>query len=331
MRRDTAASPPTVVAVLVAAAALAGAPPLRAQGDPSVAPLAERFAGMTAESGYEQAVMDTLVSLIRGAARDRAGNVVLRVGSGERKRLVACGVDEPGVVVGGIRDDGYLTLRRVGRGGPLVDQQLEGQRITVFGRRGAVPGVVGVRSIHLTRGRPPLSDEPFALDDAYVDVGARSRAEVAALGVGVLAPVALTKRPHRYGDELLAAPVAGARSACAALLAAARRATAKRNPSDSYTTVVAFTVESRFGGRGLAAVAATLGRFDETVLLGAAAGEAGTLLEAADTAASRQPGLGAVTRLSLPVRYAGWPVETVSLGDVDALARRLAAWIGGAE
>ena len=38
-------------------------------------------------------------------------------------------------------------------GPPLFDQQLEGHRVTVQGRRGPVPGVVAVRSIHLTRGR----------------------------------------------------------------------------------------------------------------------------------------------------------------------------------
>ncbi len=325
MRRVSASLLATAVALL--------APPLRAQSAPGAAAIAERLARLTAVSGYEQAMIDTLLALLPGAARDRAGDAVLRIGSGEPRRLVACGVDEPGVVVGGVRDDGYLTLRRVGRGGPLTDQQLEGQRVTVFGRRGEVPGVVGVRSVHLTRGRPPAADEPFALDDAFVDVGASSRAGVAALGVSVLAPVALAKRPHRYGTDLLAAPVAGARAACAALLAAARGAGAARGAAaGSGTTVVAFTVESRFTGRGVATLATTLGPFEQTLLLGAAPGPPGTLPESADSsAAARRPALGRVTRWDLPVRYAGWPVETVSLGDADRLATRLAGWIGGGQ
>jgi putative aminopeptidase FrvX len=328
MRRVSA----SLIATAAATAIALLAPPLRAQSTPGAAAFVQRLARLTAVSGYEQATIDTLLALLPGAARDRAGNAVLRIGSGEPKRLVACGVDEPGVVVGGVRDDGYLTLRRVGRGGPLADQQLEGQRVTVFGRRGEVPGVVGVRSVHLTRGRPPAADEPFALDDAFVDVGASSRAGVAALGVRVLAPVALAKRPHRYGADLLAAPVAGARAACAALLAAARgTGTEHGSASGPGTTVVAFTVEGRFTGRGLATLATTLGPFEQTLLLGAATGPAGTLLEAADSnAAARWAALGRVTRWSLPVRYAGWPAETVSLGDADRLASRLAEWIGGA-
>src|SRR2546428_13827010 len=50
-----------------------------------------------------------------GSAKDRAGNVVLTLGRGAPKRLAVCPLDEPGYVVGNITDDGYLTLRRVGR------------------------------------------------------------------------------------------------------------------------------------------------------------------------------------------------------------------------
>jgi putative aminopeptidase FrvX len=77
------------------------------------------------------------------------------------------------------------------------------------------------RSIHLTRGRAPAGEAPFTFDEAYVDVGALNAEEVTRLGIAELAPVALEKRPHRYGDGLLAAPVAGRRAACAALADAA--------------------------------------------------------------------------------------------------------------
>src|SRR5439155_840648 len=121
---------------------------------------------------------------------------------------------------------------------PLFDQQLEGQRVTLFGRKGPVPGVVAVRSTHLTRGRPQRDEPPFSVDNAYVDVGASSRDEVLALGISGLTPVSLTKRPHRYGDRLLAAPNAGRRAARAPLPSAALS-----RPRPRGTRVVAFTVQ----------------------------------------------------------------------------------------
>ena len=156
--------------------------------------LAIRFSAMTAVTGYEQAMTDSLLALLPGSTRDRIGNVTLTLGRGTPKRLLSCSLDEVGYVVGNITDDGYLLLRRVGvsRTNPLFDQQLEGHRVRLFGRRGAVPGVVAVRSTHLTRGRPSPNDPPFTVDNAYVDVGAASRDEVLALGVDVLTPMSLT-------------------------------------------------------------------------------------------------------------------------------------------
>jgi endoglucanase len=281
--------------------------------------LIERLSAMTAVSGYEQALTDTLVRLLPGSRKDRAGNVVLVLGTGEPRRLVACAVDEPGYVVGGVRDDGWLTLKRVAStSDPLFDQQLEGQRVTVFGRGGTVPGVVAVRSTHLSRGRS-ATDDPFTVDDALVDVGAGSAAEVDKLGVGVLAPVSLAKRPHRYGTDLLAAPSAGRRAACAALVTAALRA----RPGTGRL-VVAFTVEDLFTGRGLQSVGNTMGPFGQTVLLGAGPGPARTLIMRTDSTVSNTA-LGTVTRWYLPVRYQGSPVETVSVEDVANLSGRLDA------
>ena len=263
--------------------------------------LAIRLSAMTAVTGYEQAMTDSLLALLPGSTRDRIGNVTLTLGRGTPKRLIACGLDEVGYVVGNITDDGYLLLRRVGvsRTNALFDQQLEGHRVTVFGRRGPVPGVVAVRSTHLTRGRPAANDPPFTVDNAYVDVGATSRAEVLALGVDVLMPVALTKHPERYGDRagLLAAPNAGRRAACAALASAALS-----KPRARGSVVVAFTVQGLYADTaGLNAVKALQGPFDE----------------------SRQ--------VSLPVKFADTAVETASLRDVAALVTDIVRWIGGSQ
>jgi len=262
--------------------------------------LSVRFAGMTAVTGYEQAMGDSLLALLPGSTRDRLGNVTLTLGRGAPKRLLNCSLDEIGYAIGNIADDGYITLRRVGGGprlSPLFDQQMEGQRVTLFGRRGAVPGVVAVRSTHLTRGRPTGNEAPFTVDNAYVDVGATSRDEVIALGLRVLTPVSLTKQPHRYGDRLLAAPYAGRRAACAALAAAVLS-----KPRVRGTVVVAFTVQSLYADTaGLKTVQNLQGPFEVTRMV------------------------------TLVSSYRETAVETVGLRDVDALVADLARWIGGGQ
>lgn len=300
-----------------------------AQDRDSLSSLTGRLASITAVTGYEQAMVDTLLRLLPGAIRDRAGNARVQLGGGSAKRLIVCPLDEPGYVVGSVRGDGYLTLRRVpGQVPPLFDQQLEGHRVTLQGRQGLVPGVVAVRSIHLTRGRDPPSETPFTVDDAYVDVGATSPAEVTALGVRVLAPVTLAKRPHSYGDGLLAAPMAGRRAACAALILAVRQSILRAKLIPPLT--VAFAVEQELSQRGLGTLANELGAFDETLIVDGRPGSRGSLQQMPDSAVSvRWPRLGRVRKWSLPVSYAGTPVETVWLGDVESLREALVKWIGG--
>jgi putative aminopeptidase len=300
-----------------------------AQDRDSLSALTRRLASIPAVTGYEQAMVDTLLHLLPGAARDRAGNARLNIGGGSVRRLVMCPLDEPGYVVGNVREDGYLTLRRVpGQVPQLFDQQLEGHRVTIQGRRGVVPGVVAVRSIHLTRGRDAASEAPFTVDGAYVDVGATSRTEVTALGVGVLAPVTLAKRPHVYGDALLAAPMSGRRAACAALVLAVRQSILRAKLIPPLT--VGFAVEQGLSQRGLATLAHELGPFEETLVVDGHAGSRGSFQQMPDSEASaRWPGLGRVNRWSLPVSYAGTPVETVRLGDAESLREALVKWIGG--
>ena len=321
------------MAALALSFLLLGGGRLAAQdADPPLSDLAVRLAAMTAVTGYEQRMVDSLLALLPGAVRDRAGNAVVVLGGGERRRLAACPVSEPGFVVGGVRDDGWMTLRRApGRVSPVVERQLEGQRVTVLGRRGPVPGVIGVRSIHLTRGRGTAGEGAFTVDSAYLDIGAATSADVAAAGIEILSPLALAKRPQRYGPDLLAAPVAARRTACAALLLAARRAIAEQGMVPrGESVVIAFVVEQDLLGRGLATVASTRGPFSETVVVDGGPGTPGAVMRGADTLAARWPALGTVTRWSLGGRYMATAVETTSLGGADSLRAALAQWIGGA-
>lgn len=267
--------------------------PLAAQ---SLDSLALRFAGFTTVSGYEQAVSDSLLALFPGATRDRLGDVSVTLGTGSPRRLVSCPLDEAGYAVGGITSEGYLTLHREGRvSSPLFEQQLEGHRVTVFGSTGPIPGVVGVRSVHLTRGRA-AGDAPFTADDAYVDIGATSASEASARGVRMLSVVALARTAHRYGDGI-AAPASGRHVACAALAAALLS-----HPRVAGSVLASFTTESLQGGNpGLSAVIALKGPFADT--------------------------LTAV----LPVKYRDTAAETVMLSEARALEERLVKWIGGAK
>ncbi len=277
--------------------------------------LAEETVGLlrtTAVSGREGDAASYLRSRLAGldARTDSLGDVVLSLGHGAPRRLLACAMDEPGFVVSAVTDDGFLRLSSVGqpRSEALWAQFREGQKVTVRTADGPVAGAVGVPSIHLNGARADAA--PFGVEDAWVDVGATSREDVSRLGIALLDPVALVRRIVRMPGGLLAAPSAASKGECVALADAARRIAAG---GTSGTTVVAWTVQGRRGRRGLGHVLASRGPFDAVVVTGALGGRGA-------------PGSARVFALSS--RYTDTPVETIDVAGVIALSDSLVAAAG---
>jgi endoglucanase len=101
---------------------------------------------------------------------DHVGSSYARVrGTAGGPTLAVVGhIDEIGLHVSHIDDQGYLRFGQVGGWDPVV---LVGQRVSVLTRHGPVPGVVGRKPIHLLkdddRKRAP------ELKDLHIDIGAR--------------------------------------------------------------------------------------------------------------------------------------------------------------
>src|SRR3954462_4963673 len=185
---------------LIAAIALFAPTEVRAQDTSEVGPYARAVStwiSLIATPGYERLATDRIASATRGWSRDRFGNLMKRVGEGSPRRVLACGIDESGYAVSEITSDGYLRVHMNGNGRhpALWDQYHEGQRVIVLAvdrtnplRTRHVPGVFAVRSNHLWR-RRAADDTPTSIENLYIDVGARSRAEAERMGIAVLDPV----------------------------------------------------------------------------------------------------------------------------------------------
>ena len=267
-----------------------------------------------------------------GFRRDRLGSLVLRAGSGRPRRVVACSLEQPAFVVGQITDDGYLRLHDpVGPPRhPLWAQFHEGQRVRVATARGSIAAVVAVRSTHLWR-RRTADTVPASIDSLWVDVGARSRAEVTALGVRLLAPVWRDWPPMQFGAEgdYVAGPNAGARMGCAAVVNAARRTPARGE------TVFVLGAQSAFGYAGLSAVVAAIGGADSVLIVDPAfaGGDSAATLRRAPRTVRWPRGMSAPATAGLAprVRFAGSIGEVVATADVRALEDAVLAAAGVAD
>src|SRR5215212_4870073 len=104
-------------------------------------------------SGYEQApaaVFREAAGAFAEVRYDAVGSTVARVPGTAAGRSVAIvgHIDEIGLIVHHIDDDGFLWFTAVGGWDPVI---LVGQRVQIATRDGAVHGVVGKKPIHLLK------------------------------------------------------------------------------------------------------------------------------------------------------------------------------------
>ena len=125
---------------------------------------------------------------------DNVGSSVARVrGTAGGPSLAVIGhIDEIGIHVSHIDDEGYLHFGEVGGWDPVV---LVGQRVRLATREGSVVGVIGRKPIHLIRG--PDREKAPAVKDLHIDIGAvdgdeaRQLVRIGDVGVIDVAPVML--------------------------------------------------------------------------------------------------------------------------------------------
>ncbi len=163
-----------------------------------IPPLLEALLASPGPSGHEalpaRVWRESCEAFATEVGADHVGSSFARVaGTAGGPRLAVVGhIDEIGVHITHIEDDGHLRFGQVGGWDPII---LIGQRVTLQTREGAIAGVIGRKPIHL------LKDEDRKkvpeLRDLHIDVGAKDKDEAKSLvrigDVGVLegAPIVL--------------------------------------------------------------------------------------------------------------------------------------------
>ena len=220
------------------------------------------LAALDAVSGFEDCMiaemMRRLSPLSDSCQVDTWGNVHATLeGHGDGYHLLlAAHADEIGLLVKSIEADGFLRFDVLAGAQPAL---LPGRLVRL---NGTVTGVIGVKAGHLQtaeeRSRLPRPDE------LYIDVGARSAAEVAALGIQVGDPVAFYSPLVQLGHpDVWAGKAVDDRLGCAVLLALLRRL---RSVEHRTCITVAITTQEEVGARG-AAIAARVASPDCAVAI----------------------------------------------------------------
>ncbi|MFN0177720.1 MAG: M42 family metallopeptidase [Gemmatimonadales bacterium] len=128
------------------------------------------------EGGPARLWRDEATRFADSQSHDVHGNSYATVkGSADGPGIMLAGhIDEIGLMVVHIDDDGYLWFETIGG---WDEQVFVGQRVALLGRNGLVKGVLGKKAIHLMEKEE--RDKPTKAKDLWIDIGATSRAEAA--------------------------------------------------------------------------------------------------------------------------------------------------------
>ncbi|MGB8879806.1 MAG: M42 family metallopeptidase [Solirubrobacteraceae bacterium] len=324
-------------------------------------------------SGHEsvpaQVWRDYCKSFAEEVGGDRVGSSFARVaGTADGLTVAVVGhIDEIGLHISHIEDDGYLRFGQVGGWDPSV---LIGQRVRIRTRQGDMPGVIGRKPIHL------LKDDDRRkvpeLKELHIDIGAKDAEEAGKL-VRIGDVAVIDAEPVEFRHDLVISRSLDNRVGCYVAAESARLVAESGGAPGDVLALAVTQEETTFAGSRTSAFAhdpdvaivvdLTFATDQPGIELGAItkhpldsgpviargtslhplvferlydAAEAESIpftLESlgkgtgTDADAIHLSRAGIPTGLvSIPCRYMHTPVEMVSLADVDAAARLIAAF-----
>jgi len=180
---------------------------------------------------------------------DIAGNCIAEVNAGGSPTILIDGhIDEIGVIVQYVDDDGFLYISPIGGWDAQV---LVGQRIRFIAATGDVIGVVGRKPVHVMKNGD--RDQAVKFADLWVDIGSKNRAESEAR-ISVGDPGVIDSRAHDFpGNRIVSRSIDDRIGAFAALEALRRYA---ESPG-AARVVAAATTQEEIAWHGGGALVAT--------------------------------------------------------------------------
>ncbi|HET7234061.1 MAG TPA: M42 family metallopeptidase [Longimicrobium sp.] len=184
---------------------------------------------------------------------DVSGNSAATLGSGGPRVMLAGHIDEIGLMVTHIDDEGFLYVDGIGGWDPQV---LIGQRIRFLTRSGHVVGVVGKKPVHLMKADE--KEKAAKLHELWVDVGARDRTAALERGIRVGDPGVVDCTLVELGGGLIASRSVDNRIGAFVVLEVLRTLAAGERPGAEVVAVATTQEEIGFHGGGARASAYAL-------------------------------------------------------------------------
>lgn len=205
-------------------------------------------------SGYEEPIRNYLAEKVseKGLTTkvDRLGNLISEIGSGEKNIVLMAHMDELGLIISYVEDNGYARFRKIGG---IDDRVLVGRSMNVLTSNGPINGVIGIKPPHLMSDKSEQT-RTISSEHLYLDLGTRSRQETMDLGVDILTPVVFQKQFNVLNGEYLSGRGLDDRFGCLILLKILENLKDEALP---YRLTCVWSVKEEIGLHGAKGIAAT--------------------------------------------------------------------------
>jgi endoglucanase len=214
--------------------------PLHAQAPPSSQlPAQDRLVQLLKElteapgpPGYEEAVRkimtDRFKPLADSVTYDGLGSVIAQQGNSGPRIMLDAHMDELGGMIRRIRPDGLISMQMLGY---WLSAALPDQRWVIIGSKGPVLAVTDIWDAHIAPHNPQGQPQQ---QDLYLDTGARSATDVAALGITPGDPVVPVSDFAVLANNRYLAKAWDDRVGCAVMLEVARRLAKTPHPNQVF-------------------------------------------------------------------------------------------------
>jgi endoglucanase len=211
----------------------------------------EKLSNACGVTGREEEVRNMMMKLLKPHVDevivDKLENVIA-VRKGKKsapKVMLAAHMDEVGLMVKTISKEGFLQFTKMGG---IDDRILLAQKVIIHTSKGSLPGIMGSKPPHIQKEEE--RKKIVAYDELFIDIGAESREDVAAMGVKIGDPISFDAKFAQIGKDVVIGKAFDDRVGCAIMIEALKLV------KESDCTICAVgTVQEEVGLRGAATAA----------------------------------------------------------------------------
>ncbi len=205
-------------------------------------------------SGFEEKVIEAISSELKNripdVSIDPIGNVIGKMGTGNKSIMVCVHTDEVGMLVKYIDPKGYIYFDLNG----MIDERvLLSTKVDICTDKGIYTGVVGVKNRHLLTAED--LKRPISLSDLWIDVGAENEDEVKTWGIDIGDPIVFHPNFQPIGKDTIISKAIDNRAGCALLIDLAER---MKSEKKDYQLFFVAAVQEEVGSRGAKVAAQSL-------------------------------------------------------------------------